>query len=263
MYDVGLTAPSGAFDCTPAEAAEHVAATGADGFEFWNWEDADLDAVADSAAEHGVEAFGTLAAGAGSNISDPDAPSLVDPESHEQAVRDLERSIEAAASFGGRQVVTTVGQRDPTLDRSTQQNALVDALRAAAPAAEDAGVTVVVEPLNTRVDHPGYFLTTTDRGAELVAAVDSPNVKLLFDVYHQQITEGDVIRRFRRHVDAIGHVHVADNPGRGPPGTGELAYDRIYDAIAETGYDGYVTAECFVEGDPADVFSTFVSEARR
>lgn len=262
MYDVGLTAPEGAFDCAPAAVAERVAATGADGFEFWGWEEADLDAVTDAAAEHGVEAFGTLAAGAGSTIMDPDAPSLANPESHDRAVRDLERSIEAAGTAGIGQVVATVGQRDPTLDRSTQQRAVARALRAVAPAAENAGVTVVVEPLNTRVDHPGYFLTTTDQGVDLIDAVGSPNVKLLFDVYHQQITEGDVIRRIRRHVDAIGHIHVADNPGRGPPGTGELAYERIFDAIAETGYDGYVSAECFFEDDPEPTFSEFVSLAR-
>lgn len=263
MFDVGLTAPDGAFGCSPAAAAERVAATGADGFEFWDWEGADLDAVAAAAEEHGVEVVGTLAAGAGSNISERDAPSLADPSSHERAVADLERSLDAAASVGARTLVATVGQRDPTLDRSTQQNAAVRALRAAAPTAEDRGVTVVVEPLNTRVDHPGYFLSTTDRGAELVAAVDSPNVKLLFDVYHQQVTEGDVVRRFRRHVDAVGHVHVADNPGRGPPGTGELAYDRVLDAVADAGYEGYVSLECSVEGDPAAAFADFVSLARR
>jgi hydroxypyruvate isomerase len=262
VFDVGITAPDGAFDCSLVEAPAHVAATGADGFEFWNWPDADLDGVAAAAADHGVEAFGTLAAGAGSNIMDPDAPSVADPDSHEAVVADLERSVAAAAEFDADTVICTVGQRDPTLDASTQQAAAVDALRAAAPAAEEAEVTVVVEPLNTRVDHPGYFLETTDRGADLVHAVDSPNVGLLYDVYHQQITEGDVLRRFRRHRDVIEHVHVADNPGRGPPGTGELAYDRIFDAIADAGYEGWVSVECSLEGDPREALGEVVSLAR-
>jgi hydroxypyruvate isomerase len=260
-FDVGITAPGGTFDCSTVEAAEHVAAVGADGFEFFGWEGTDLDAVQSAADEHGVEAFGTLAAGAGAEIMDPDAPCMVRPEHREQAVADVERSLEAAGEFDAETLIVTVGQRQADLDVATQQNAVVDVLREVAPIAEAEGVTVVVEPLNPRVDHPGYFLQTVDRGAELVHAVDSPNVKLLFDVYHQQVTEGDVVRRFRRHADAVGHVHVADNPGRGPPGTGELAYDNVLAAIADAGYDGYVSLECGIAGDPHEATRQFVDLA--
>jgi hydroxypyruvate isomerase len=167
------------------------------------------------------------------------------------------------SEFGGDSLVVTVGQDQRDLEEAVQQNAIVRVLRDVAPHAEDQGVTVVAELLNTRVDHPGYFLTTTGQGAEIVEAVDSPDVKILYDVYHQQITEGDVIRRFQNNVDAIGHVHIADNPGRNEPGTGELNYDRIFEAIADTDYDGYVSCEFSPTGDPDAVFADIVEMANR
>jgi hydroxypyruvate isomerase len=94
------------------------------------------------------------------------------------------------------------------------------------------------------VDHAGYFLNTTDHTIEILEAVDSPNVKMCYDIYHQQITEGNIIRNIRNNIDRIGHFHVGDNPGRKQPGTGELNYKNIFKAIHETGYDGFVALEC-------------------
>ena len=179
-----------------------------------------------------------------------DEPCMVRPEHHEQAVADIERSILATRSFDGSTLIVTVGQRQRDPDESTQHNAIVSVLREVASTAAEHDMTVVPELLNERVDHPGYFLRTTDQGSQIVDAVNSSNVKLLFDVYHQQITEGDVIQRFRRYADQIGHVHIADNPGRQQPGISELDYERILAAIADTGYDGYVSCEGHIDGDP-------------
>jgi len=263
MFRFGLTGPDGWFDCPVPEAIGHAADAGAEGIEFFDWEAADLDAVSAAAEEHGIVVFGTLAAGAGSEIMDPDAPCMVRPEHHERAVEDIERSLAAAAEVDADHLVVTVGQNQRDLEPAVQQTAVTAVLRAVAPTAEDRGVTVVVEPLNVRVDHPGYFLRTTGRGVEIVDAVDSPRVKLLYDVYHQQITEGDVIRRFRDHHEHVGHVHVADNPGRNEPGTGELAYERVFEAIAGTDYDGWVSCECSPTGDPAETFRATAGLADR
>lgn len=259
MFNVGITVPA-VFGGSLVEGIERAADAGADGVEFFDWESADADALR-AAADHGIEIYGTLAAGAGRTIMDPNALALADPDSHEQAVADVERSIEAAADLGCATLIVTVGQNDETLDDATQQAAVVDALRAIAPTAETRGVTIVVEPLNTRVDHPGYFLPTTDAGVAVVDAVDSPHVKLLFDIYHQQITDGDVIRRLSRQIEHIGHIHVADNPGRHEPGTGELDYERIFTAIATLDYDGYVSGEFTPKGDPDETARTFVELA--
>jgi hydroxypyruvate isomerase len=262
-FRLGITAPDGWFDCPLPEAIGRAADAGAEGIEFFDWEGADLDAVADASAEHGVDVFGTLAAGAGSEIMDPDAPCMVRPEHHEQAVSDIERSLAAAAEVDADHLVVTVGQDQRDLEPAVQQTALTAVLRAVAPAAEAHGVTVVVEPLNVRVDHPGYFLRTTGRAVEVVDAVDSPRVKILYDVYHQQITEGDVIRRFRDHHEHVGHVHVADNPGRHEPGTGELDYEHVFEAIADTDYDGWVSCEFSPTGSPEAAFRETAAMADR
>jgi hydroxypyruvate isomerase len=264
MFQFGITAPASSFGVdSTVEGIERAAAVGAEGIEFFDLEGADLDTIQAAGEEHDVEVFGSLAVGAGANIMDEDDPCLVRPEYRDRAVEDVTRSIDMVAEFGGSSLVVTVGQDQRDLEEAVQQNAIVRALRAVAPHAEEQGVTVVPELLNTRVDHPGYFLTTTGQGVEIVEAVDSPNVKILFDVYHQQITEGDVIRRFRNNVDAIGHVHMADNPGRAEPGTGELNYERIFEAIADTGYEGYVSCELSPRGDPDEVFADIASMADR
>ena len=99
--------------------------------------------------------------------------------------------------------------------------------------------------MNLRVDHAGYFLSRTDDASRVVEAVGSPHVKLLFDIYHQQITEGDVTRRIAEAMGHIGHFHAAGNPRRGELDRGELNYSSIFKATAESGYDGYIGLEYF------------------
>lgn len=265
MFEIGLTVPA-VFGDSTVKGIERAAAAGAEGVEFFDWESADAEVLSEAAEEYDIEIYGTLAAGAGRTIMDAGTASLADPGSHETAVTDLERSIEAAADLGCTTLITTVGQDNEAIDDATQRSAIVSALRTVAPLAESCNVTLVVEPLNVRVDHPAYFLTTTDAGVAVVDAIDSPNVKLLYDVYHQQITEGDVIRRLKRQIAHIGHIHIADNPGRREPGTGELDYGQIFTAIAETDYDGYVSGEFYPDDDPdaaAREFVALADEARR
>jgi hydroxypyruvate isomerase len=248
-FQVGVTVPA-VFECDLQEGIERSAAAGADAIEFFDWESADPEAVRATAAANDVAVGGTLATGAGSNLGDRDEPAISDPEDHDQAVEDIERSIAATDRFGGDTLVVTVGPRIDTLSRAAQHNAVVRVLRAVAPTAERHDVTVVIEPLNTRVSHPGYFLQRSDRGFEIVEAVDSPNVKLLFDIFHQQVTEGNVTQNLTEGIDHVGHVHIADVPGRHEPGTGELNYQNVFAAIAETGYDAVVSCEFTPDGDP-------------
>jgi len=260
VFKIGLTVPA-VFGSPVVENIERAARAGADGIEFFDWESTDGDVIRAAANEHDIEIYGTLSTGAGQTIMDPDAPALADPASYEQAVENIEHSIEAATDLGCETLIVTVGQNDETLDDATQQAAIVDVLRAVAPTAETHDITIVVEPLNTRVDHPGYFLPTTDAGVAIVNAVESRNVKLLFDVYHQQITDGDVTRRLTRQIGQIGHIHIADNPGRQEPGTGELNYDRICAVIADLDYDGYVSGEFKPKGDSDTAAQSFVQLA--
>lgn len=250
-FDVGVTLPA-VYDCSTQEGIKRAAQAGADAVEFYDWTGVDIADLRETAADSGVEISGTVATGVASNVGNPDAGAMSDPAEYEQAVADIERSIEATVELGGDTLIVTVGPRMDTLSEATQQNAIVRVLRSVAPTAEANDVTIVPEPLNTRVNHPGYFLRTADRGFSIVEAVDSPNVKLLFDIYHQQVTEGNIIQTLREHIDSVDHIHIADVPGRHEPGTGELDYHNILSAIDEMGYEGVVAGEFFPSGDRDD-----------
>jgi len=212
----------------------HAAAdAGADAVEIWGHDDKDLDALTDACEDAGVDLVGMVGSGA----------PLVDPEGTEDAVADIRDSIAVAEEYDVPTLIVTVGQEMDEYDRATQHDAIVEALSTVASDAEAAGVTLVVEPLNTAVDHQGYFLASSAEAFEILREVDSPAVKLLYDVYHQQITEGNIIDTLTENIDLVGHVHFADVPGRQEPGTGELNYENIFAAIAETGYDGAVGGE--------------------
>jgi hydroxypyruvate isomerase len=214
------------------DRVERVAATGYGGVEVYGF-DRDLAAIAEAVDAHDLEWV---------YLSGP-RPDLTDPAARDAALESVRESIALAETHGVQHLNVKAGTTRDGLDRATQRESVVEVLRAAAPVAAEAGVTLVLEPLNSRVDHPEAFLTTASEGADVVRAVDSPAVQLLFDCYHEQIMHGDVVRSFRAHADVVGHVHVADNPGRHQPGTGELDYATVFDAIAETGYDGFVGCE--------------------
>src|SRR5699024_2840131 len=125
---------------------------------------------------------------------------------------------------------------------------------------EAAGIVLEVEPLNGLVDHPGHFLQRSDEAVEIIDQVNSPYVKLVFDVYHQQITEGNVIRNATQYMEQINHYHIADNPGRNQPGTGELNYINILNAIQDTGYDGFIGLECGYTIDTDEALIDFKEE---
>lgn len=209
-----------------------AAAHGIDAVEFWEWRPKDLEAVVAGLDEHDLELVGM----AGLGTSGPD---LTDPDLTEVAIDHVEESIATATRIGCPNLIVLVGDHRPEEPRQTQSDRIVDTLRELAPAAERADVTLLVEPLNTAVDHPGYFLETAAEGFDIIDAVDSSHVQLLYDVYHQQITEGNIIANLTDREADVGHIHIADVPGRHEPGTGELAYSNILAAVADAGYEGY------------------------
>ena len=230
-----------------ADRIDHVAAHGFDTVEFWTWPDKDLDAVAARLDEHDL----SLAAISGN--TEPRRPEdlqrpLTDPTKRDAVVGDIEESLEVAQRLDCPNLIVTVGPSLAYTD-AEMYDSIVTGLQEVAPAAEDAGVTLVIEPLNTAVDHEGYFLEQSRVAFDIVREVDSPAVKLTFDIYHQQISEGNIISTVTANVDAIGHVHVADVPGRHEPGTGELHYRNILAALEDAGYDDHVGFEYTAAGD--------------
>jgi hydroxypyruvate isomerase len=171
-------------------------------------------------------------------------------ENHNRIERELLASIELAQRWRIPTLICFSGNRDGLSDDEGIENTALGLSRVAR-AAEDAGVTLALELLNSRVDHPDYQCDRTAWGLAVIEHVASPRVKLLYDVYHMQIMEGDVIRTIQDNHDAFGHYHVAGNPGRHEPDRSqELWYPAIYRAISTTGFGGYVGMEFIPRGDP-------------
>ncbi|MCB1231114.1 MAG: TIM barrel protein [Verrucomicrobiae bacterium] len=173
-----------------------------------------------------------------------------DPRYFDYAVSELETAINVAAEFGSKKVITFTGYRFDGMD---EEKAYADCLKGwkkVLPLAESKGVTIVLEHLNSRDDthpmkgHPGYFGDDVDLCFDMVRDIGSENFRLLFDIYHVSIMNGDVIRRIRQNHELIGHYHTAGNPGRGEiDDTQEINYPPIMREILKTGYEGYVAQE--------------------
>lgn len=173
-------------------------------------------------------------------------------ENHERIEQQLRSNIRRAAANGIPALITFSGNRNGLSDEEGVQ-ICAEGLRRVIRDAEDAGVTLCMELLNSRVDHRDYQCDHTDWGVQLCEAVGSPRCKLLYDIYHMQIMEGDLIRHIRDNIRHIGHFHTAGNPGRhNLDENQEIHYPAVMRAIAETSYEGYVGHEFGPVGDPLD-----------
>lgn len=151
-------------------------------------------------------------------------------------------AIETSKRTGAKQVLIVPGAVDQKLEMDYQTANVIDTLRELSEIAEKGGVTIVLEPLN-RWNHPGLFLTGIPQAYSICRAVNSPSCKIIDDLYHQQITEGNLIPNIDRAWSEIGAFHIGDNPGRKEPGTGEINFLNIFRHIYEKGYDGVLCME--------------------
>lgn len=165
-------------------------------------------------------------------------------EDHPEAEKRMHDLIDATAAAGGASVIALSGNRRGMSDEEGLENCAIYLNKVKAHA-EDKGITICMELLNSKVNHPDYMCDHTKWGVELCRRVGSPRVKLLYDIYHMQIMEGDVIRTIRDNIQYIGHMHTAGNPGRNEfdLDTQELNYRGICKAIADLGYTGYLSHE--------------------
>lgn len=222
------------------EGMEAVKKAGLNAFEFWAWWNKDIDAIIKAKERLGLEtaAFCTRFV------------SLVDPEKREEYKKGLEETLEVAKLLDCKTIITQVGNEIPGVPREDQRLSLVQGLKECAPMLEKAGVTLVFEPLNTTVNHKGYYLWSSDEAFGIVDAVGSDKVKVLYDIYHQQIMEGNLISRITANINKIGHFHAAGNPGRHELSNGEINYPQVFEAIKQVPYLGYVGLEYFPLEDP-------------
>ena len=172
------------------------------------------------------------------------------PANHAEVIQKLRESIDLAVEADCPSVITFTGMREPGIDDEQGAANCIDCWKQVIGYAEKKNITLVLEHLNSRDNthpmkgHPGYFGDDVDFCVELINRVGSPHFKLLFDVYHVQIMNGDVIRRIRQYKDVIGHYHTAGNPGRGElDDSQEINYPAILREIVKTGYQGFVAQE--------------------
>jgi hydroxypyruvate isomerase len=172
------------------------------------------------------------------------------PEFHDEVVTKLTDSINLAADVGCKKVITFTGMKFDGMDRDKAIDACLSTWKEVLPLAEKKGVTLVLEHLNSRDSshpmkgHPGYFGDDVDFCVDLIKNIGSPNFKLLFDIYHVSIMNGDIIRRLRLHKDYIGHIHTAGNPGRCELDEHqEINYPAVMQALLEIGYHDFVAHE--------------------
>ena len=180
----------------------------------------------------------------------------LDPDNHAEVERKLRDGIDLAVKYGAPNVITFTGMSKAGIsDQAARRNCL-ECWKRVTPYAEEKGVGIVLEHLNSKDDshpmkgHPGYWGDDLHLCADLVKAVDSPSFQLLFDIYHVQIMNGDLIRNIRRYHEIVGHYHTAGNPGRGElDDSQEINYPAVIRAIMETGYKGFIAQEFIPTAD--------------
>jgi hydroxypyruvate isomerase len=202
--------------------------------EFWGWKSKNLDSLQAVQQETGL----AVAA-----MSVEPSFCLVNWGNDADLVNGVAESVKTARSLGCKTLIVTTGNNVPTETFEITRRRVVRKLKQMAAVAAAEGATLVLEPLNPLVDHPNYWLATMAQAADIVLEVDSPGLKILFDLYHQQISEGNLIANIRRYGDLVGHYHAAGVPGRHELVGGELDYRAIFAAIDATGYAGYVGLE--------------------
>jgi hydroxypyruvate isomerase len=199
----------------------------------------------DAVKKHGLVA--TMVPGAGSIKN-----GLNNKSRHPEFLKTFRENIKAAAEYKWPNVICMAGDRKGIGDEEGMDNCHL-VLKEAVKIAEDSGVTICMELLNSRVNHPGYMCDKSAWGFELCRRVDSPRFKMLYDIYHMQIMEGDLIATITKNIDMIGHFHTAGVPGRNELDENqEIYYPAVMRAIAKTGYSGYVAHEYSPQRDPVE-----------
>ena len=171
-----------------------------------------------------------------------DAGIACDPNRKQEFRDGVEEGVDFAKALACPQVNCLAGIAPEGVDAERLFDTFVENLRFAAQRLASEGICLLVEPINTR-DRPGFYLSRSTQAMEIIAAVDSDNLFLQFDVYHTQIMQGDIVKNFEAHRQRIRHVQIADNPGRHEPGTGEINFPFVLATFDAMGYEGWVSCE--------------------
>lgn len=187
---------------------------------------------------------------------------LCDPSRKDRFHQSVKEAIGIAKRLGTTRLNALAGKLPPHVTFADGRRTAVENLRRAAPLAEDAGIMLMSEGLNT-IQTPGYFLDTSRLGFAIVDEVNSPAVTFQYDVYHMQMMEGNLIETIQKNVDRIGHIQIADVPGRHEPGTGEINYPNVLEAIDQSGYRGFVALEYVPAGGTEEGLDRWLPRGQR
>ena len=226
------------------ERLDQVARLGFSGFEFWPWRGKDIDAIARKCQQLKLTPVQFTAWGF--------TPGMNDPKNRDSIVPEIRAACETAKRLGTELLCVVAGNDVPGTSQKEMHATVIEHLKMAGEVADKHGVTLMLEAMNGRVDHKGHCLYTTADTVAIIKAVDSPHVKIMHDLYHRQIAEGDLHGHITDHLKDIVYFQLADHPGRHEPGTGEINYNAVLKHIHQLGYRGWIGLECTPKGDPTE-----------
>ena len=207
--------------------------------EFENWTDADFRRANSKKRSLGITFDATAGVWTG----------IADPRARDKFIADLKNFLPITEKLECRAIIVLSGNRVEGLSHDAHHEACIEALKRGADLAAKQKATLLLENIDQE-ENPKYYLTSVAEGLEIIRKVNHPNVKFLYDFYHEQIAEGNLIEKLEKNIDLIGLVHIADVPGRHEPGTGEINYANIFRKLAELKYDRYAAMEFEPAGDP-------------
>jgi hydroxypyruvate isomerase len=218
--------------------------------EFEHWSDADYARVNRKKHQLGL----TFDTTAGMRYG------VGDPEEREAMLKDLEGMMTVCDRLECPRLIVMSGNLVPGMTHADQRESCIEGLKRAAEKVEGKNITILVENIDPE-ENPKYFLTSVEEGFDIIRAVNHPQVKFLYDFYHEQIAEGNLIERMEKNIDLVDVFHIADVPHRNQPGTGEINYTNIYKKMVELKYNRYIAMEFMPVGDPVHILRTAREEA--
>lgn len=225
-----------------ADRIKKAAEYGFPAIEFWSLDGKNVDEVARTCKNLGLEIAQFTAWGF--------KPGLNELKNHDLFEQKIKEACAAAKTMNCKLATVVGGDDVPGMTQEQMHANIITGLKRVKPIIEDNDLTLILEPMNIRVNHKGHSLYGSTPAIHICEEVNSPNVKINWDLYHMQITEGDLCGHLRDGFKYVGYLQVADNPGRNEPGTGEINYSRVLKQAYDLGYRGYVGLECWpLEGE--------------
>ncbi len=228
---------------------DRIAAAAAAGFrkvELFLLKGRDLDSIGKALADNNVQLVSTVA---------DYVTQLVDPETHDGFCDTFRQAASDAKALGCSNIVVTSGRGVPWLKRPVQLGIFADALRKLVPIAEELDVTIMLESANTRHDHPGVLCSTTQDSVVVADMLDSPRVRMLYDLYHSVVEGEDPEQALSGALRYVDHIQIADAPGRAEPGSGAIDWPKQIAMLERLGYRGVIGIECLPNGASAEAFA--------